>query len=138
MLTLDERMSVVFSATREVIKPSLVSVLVVVLVNVPVLALVGVEGKMFRPMAWAVIIALVSALVLSLTFVPAAVALFMRRQSRPSKRTALFEARSPSMRRCSMSALRLRGARRCCCRRFGCALWMDGVAHGVGVHSQSG
>jgi cobalt-zinc-cadmium resistance protein CzcA len=78
LLTLDERMSVVFSATREVIKPSLVSVLVVVLVNVPVLALVGVEGKMFRPMAWAVIIALVSALVLSLTFVPAAVALFMR------------------------------------------------------------
>jgi cobalt-zinc-cadmium resistance protein CzcA len=78
LLTLDERMSVVFSATREVIKPSLVSVLVVVLVNVPVLALVGVEGKMFRPMAWAVIIALLSALILSLTFVPAAVALFMR------------------------------------------------------------
>ncbi|HEY5758736.1 MAG TPA: CusA/CzcA family heavy metal efflux RND transporter, partial [Steroidobacter sp.] len=78
LLTLDERTSVVFSATREVIKPSLVSVLVVVLVNVPVLALVGVEGKMFRPMAWAVIIALVSALILSLTFVPAAVALFMR------------------------------------------------------------
>lgn len=78
LLTLEERMSTVFSATREVIKPSLVSVLVVVLVNLPVLALAGVEGKMFRPMAWAVIIALVSALLLSLTFVPAAVALFVR------------------------------------------------------------
>ena len=51
--------------------------LVVILVNLPILALTGVEGKMFTPMAMAVIMALLSALVLSLTFVPAAVALFM-------------------------------------------------------------
>jgi len=55
-----------------------VSVLVVILVNLPILALTGVEGKMFRPMALAVIIALLAALVLSLTFVPAAVAVFLR------------------------------------------------------------
>jgi cobalt-zinc-cadmium resistance protein CzcA len=78
LLGLDERLRTVFAATREVFTPSLVSVLVVILVNLPILALTGVEGKMFRPMAFAVIIALVSALVLSLTFVPAAVALLLR------------------------------------------------------------
>ncbi|MBK7519565.1 MAG: CusA/CzcA family heavy metal efflux RND transporter [Gammaproteobacteria bacterium] len=77
LLTMEERFHVVFVATREVFTPSLVSVLVVVLVNLPLLALTGVEGKMFRPMALAVIMALLAALVLSLTFVPAAVALFM-------------------------------------------------------------
>ena len=78
LLNTEERLHTVFAATREVFTPSLVSVLVVILVNLPILALTGVEGKMFRPMALAVIIALLSALALSLTFVPAAVALFMR------------------------------------------------------------
>ncbi|MED5523729.1 MAG: CusA/CzcA family heavy metal efflux RND transporter [Pseudomonadota bacterium] len=73
----EERFQSVFSATREVFTPSLISVLVVILVNLPILALTGVEGKMFTPMAMAVIMALLSALLLSLTFVPAAVALFM-------------------------------------------------------------
>lgn len=77
-LKLDERFQTVFAATREVFTPSLISVLVVILVNLPILALTGVEGKMFTPMAMAVIMALLSALVLSLTFVPAAVALVMR------------------------------------------------------------
>ncbi|MEC9364734.1 MAG: CusA/CzcA family heavy metal efflux RND transporter [Pseudomonadota bacterium] len=78
LLRLDERLQTVFAATREVFTPSLVSVLVVVLVNLPILALTGVEGKMFRPMAETVIMALLAAVVLSLTFVPAAVALFLR------------------------------------------------------------
>ncbi|MGE3666599.1 MAG: efflux RND transporter permease subunit, partial [Steroidobacteraceae bacterium] len=77
-LGLEERLHTVFSATREVFTPSLVSVLVVILVNLPILALSGVEGRMFRPMALTVIMALVAALVLSLTFVPAAIALFLR------------------------------------------------------------
>lgn len=77
LLTLDERLNTVFVATREVFAPSLVSVLVVILVNLPILALSGVEGKMFQPMAFAVILALLSALVLSLTFVPAAVAILL-------------------------------------------------------------
>jgi cobalt-zinc-cadmium resistance protein CzcA len=72
------RLRVVFEATREVWKPSLVSVVVVVLVNLPLLALSGVEGKMFKPMAFAVVIALLAALVLSLTFVPAACALLLK------------------------------------------------------------
>ena len=77
LLTVEERFHAVFAATREVFTPSLVSVLVVILVNLPLLALTGVEGKMFRPMALAVIMALLAALVLSLTFVPAAVALLL-------------------------------------------------------------
>lgn len=78
LLGLEERLHTVFAATREVFTPSLVSVLVVILVNLPILALTGVEGKMFRPMALTVIIALIAALVLSLTFVPAAVALLLK------------------------------------------------------------
>lgn len=77
LLNLEERLQTVFSATREVFTPSLISVLVVILVNLPILALTGVEGKMFTPMALAVIMALIGALILSLTFVPAAVALFL-------------------------------------------------------------
>lgn len=77
LLNREERFDTVFSATREVFTPSLISVLVVILVNLPILALTGVEGKMFTPMAMAVIMALLSALVLSLTFVPAAVALLL-------------------------------------------------------------
>ncbi|PKM09365.1 MAG: CusA/CzcA family heavy metal efflux RND transporter [Gammaproteobacteria bacterium HGW-Gammaproteobacteria-4] len=78
LLTFEERFHTVFTATREVFTPSLISVLVVILVNLPLLALTGVEGKMFQPMAMAVIMALLAALALSLTFVPAAVALFLR------------------------------------------------------------
>ena len=72
-----ERFKAVFEATREVFKPSLVSVIVVVLVNLPIFALTGVEGKMFHPMAFTVVVALFGALILSVTFVPAAVALFV-------------------------------------------------------------
>jgi cobalt-zinc-cadmium resistance protein CzcA len=78
LLQIEERLHTVFAATKEVFTPSLVSVLVVILVNLPILALTGVEGKMFTPMALTVIMALVAALILSLTFVPAAVAIFMR------------------------------------------------------------
>jgi heavy metal efflux system protein len=77
VLITSERDDVVRVAVREVFKPSLVSVAVVVLVNVPILALAGIEGKMFRPMALAVIIALLAALILSVTFVPAACALLL-------------------------------------------------------------
>ena len=77
LLERGERLEVVYNATREVFKPSLVSVAVIVLVNLPIFALSGVEGKMFHPMAFAVIAALIGALVLSVTFVPAACALLL-------------------------------------------------------------
>lgn len=78
LLTGAERFQTLATATREVFTASLVSVLVVVLVNLPILALAGVEGKMFRPMAFTVITALLGALLLSLTFVPALAALALR------------------------------------------------------------
>jgi cobalt-zinc-cadmium resistance protein CzcA len=77
LLTRDERFRLAEGATLEVIKPSIFGVLIIALVYVPIFALSGVEGKMFHPMAFTVVFALTAALVLSLTFVPAAVALFV-------------------------------------------------------------
>lgn len=77
LLDREERFSLAASATSEVIRPSLFGVLVIALVYVPIFALSGVEGKMFHPMAITVVMALTAALILSLSFVPAAVALFV-------------------------------------------------------------
>ena len=77
LLNRDERFRIAASATNEVIKPSLFGVLIITLVYVPIFALTGVEGKMFHPMAFTVVFALTAALILSVTFVPAAVALFV-------------------------------------------------------------
>ncbi|MFY0641160.1 MAG: CusA/CzcA family heavy metal efflux RND transporter [Bermanella sp.] len=76
-LTKQERLSIVFDATNEVIRPSLFGVLIITLVYIPLFSLTGVEGKMFHPMAATVVMALLIALILSLTLVPAMVALFM-------------------------------------------------------------
>jgi len=77
VLSRDERFEVAASASAEVMKPSLFGVLIITAVYLPIFALTGVEGKMFHPLAFTVVIALTSAMLLSLTFVPAAVALFM-------------------------------------------------------------
>ena len=77
LLDREERFSLAASATSEVIRPSLFGVLIIALVYVPIFALTGVEGKMFHPMAITVVMALTFALILSLSFVPAAVALFV-------------------------------------------------------------
>lgn len=78
--SLQERLTVVRAATREVIQPSVFGVIIILVVYVPIFTLTGIEGKMFHPMALTVVIALTAALVLSLTFVPAAVALAVRGQ----------------------------------------------------------
>ncbi|HMW48457.1 MAG TPA: CusA/CzcA family heavy metal efflux RND transporter, partial [Cellvibrionaceae bacterium] len=93
VLNRDERFQVVFNATREVFKPSLISVLVVILVNLPILALTGVEGKMFTPMAMTVIMALIAALILSLTFVPAMVAIFLNGHIQEKENIVVRKAR---------------------------------------------
>lgn len=77
VLGLKERLQVVYEATNEVIRPSLFGVAIITLVYIPIFSLTGIEGKMFHPMALTVIMALLSAMILSLTFVPAAVALFI-------------------------------------------------------------
>jgi len=76
--SLKERLNTVYEATAEVIRPSLFGVAIITVVYIPIFSLTGVEGKMFHPMAATVVMALVSAMVLSLTVVPAAVAVFMR------------------------------------------------------------
>jgi cobalt-zinc-cadmium resistance protein CzcA len=58
-------------AARDVARPVFAGVIVIVLVYVPVLALTGVEGKLYRPMAITVVLALLAALVFALTLVPA-------------------------------------------------------------------
>lgn len=78
-MDLRERLEVVFEATREVIRPSLFGVFIITAVYLPIFSLTGVEGKMFHPMAITVMIALLSAMLLSITFVPAAVALLFRK-----------------------------------------------------------
>ncbi len=77
ILSRKDRLHVVYSATNEVIRPSLFGVFIITIVYIPLFSLTGVEGKMFHPMAATVVMALIAALVLSLTLVPAAVALFM-------------------------------------------------------------
>jgi heavy metal efflux system protein len=77
LLSREERFVLAETATVEVIKPSIFGVLIITLVYVPIFALSGVEGKMFQPMAFTVVFALTAAMILSLTFVPAAVALFV-------------------------------------------------------------
>ena len=67
------------TATHEVIRPALFGVFIITAVYIPIFALTGVEGKMFHPMAITVVIALISAMILSVTFVPAGVALLFRK-----------------------------------------------------------
>jgi len=76
-LTLNERFHEVFAAAREARRPLLFGQLIIMVVYLPIFALSGVEGKMFHPMAFAVVLALIGAMILSMTFVPAAVALFI-------------------------------------------------------------
>lgn len=76
-LTPAERFAIVFDASREVRRALLFGQLIIMVVYLPVFALSGVEGKMFHPMAFTVLLALLGAMILSLTFVPAAVALFL-------------------------------------------------------------
>lgn len=77
LLTRDERFELAATASAEVIKPSLFGLFIIAAVYLPIFALTGVEGKMFHPMAFTVVIALTAAMGLSLTFVPAAVAQFV-------------------------------------------------------------
>lgn len=77
LLTKEERFDLASKATAEVIKPSIFGILIITVVYLPIFSLTGVEGKMFHPMAFTVVTALLSAMVLSITFVPAAVATFI-------------------------------------------------------------
>ncbi len=77
-LTLRERLETVLAASKEVRTATMFGEAIIITVYIPILALTGVEGKMFRPMAMTVIFALAAAFVLSLTFIPAMVAILIR------------------------------------------------------------
>ncbi|GAB60298.1 efflux RND transporter permease subunit [Rheinheimera nanhaiensis] len=94
LLALRERLNVVFAATTEVIKPSLFGVAIITVVYIPIFALTGVEGKMFHPMAATVVMALLAAMVLSLTIVPAAVAVFMSGKINEQESRVIVAAKS--------------------------------------------
>ncbi|MEO8682115.1 MAG: CusA/CzcA family heavy metal efflux RND transporter, partial [Vicinamibacterales bacterium] len=77
LLTRAERFEVVFDASRQVRRATIFGELIIMIVYLPILTLTGIEGKMFYPMAFTVLAALAGAMILSLTFVPAALALLL-------------------------------------------------------------
>lgn len=77
-LTVSERHHVVLAGAKEVGTPTFFGVFVITIVYIPILSLTGVEGKMFTPMAWTVIFALVGALVLALTLMPVLCSYFLK------------------------------------------------------------
>ena len=79
-LTADDRHRITREAASEVLKPALFGMVIIIAAYIPILTLSGIEGKMFRPMAFTVIMALCGALILSLTLIPALSATFLRDQ----------------------------------------------------------
>ncbi|WP_288423112.1 CusA/CzcA family heavy metal efflux RND transporter [uncultured Acinetobacter sp.] len=77
LLTRQERFKEVFLAAKQARRPLLFGQFIIMVVYLPIFALSGVEAKMFHPMAIAVVLALLGAMILSITFVPAAVALWV-------------------------------------------------------------
>jgi cobalt-zinc-cadmium resistance protein CzcA len=77
LLTAPERFEAILSGAREVVRPALFGMLIIAVVYLPILTLTGVEGKMFTPMAITVLIVLAAAALLSITFLPAAIALLV-------------------------------------------------------------
>lgn len=92
-LSLSERLVVVKNSTTEVFRPAVFGVLIIILVYIPILMLSGIEGKMFQPMAFTVIAALVGALLFSVTFIPAAIVLFVKGKMNEKENWLMSNAR---------------------------------------------
>ncbi|KAB2906527.1 MAG: CusA/CzcA family heavy metal efflux RND transporter [Burkholderiaceae bacterium] len=92
-LTRAERFHEVFLASKESRRALLFGQLIIMVVYLPIFALTGVEGKMFHPMAFTVVAALVGAMVLSVTFIPAAVALFIGNRVNEKENFLLVQAK---------------------------------------------
>ncbi|WP_338768817.1 CusA/CzcA family heavy metal efflux RND transporter [Massilia sp. METH4] len=93
-LTRDERFAEVAAAAAEARRPLLFGQLIIMTVYLPIFALSGIEGRMFHPMAITVVMALVAAMVLSVTFVPAAVALFVTQPVAERDSRVMLKARA--------------------------------------------
>ncbi|RZI40443.1 CusA/CzcA family heavy metal efflux RND transporter [Herbaspirillum sp. HC18] len=92
-LTRAERFHEVFAASQEARRPLLYGQLIIMVVYLPIFALTGVEGRMFHPMAFTVVIALLGAMLLSVTFIPAAVAMFIRGKVAETENVLMRSAR---------------------------------------------
>jgi heavy metal efflux system protein len=107
LLSLKERLELAYDATDEVIRPSLFGVGIITLVYLPIFTLTGVEGKMFHPMAITVVVALSAALILSVTFIPAAIALIMNGRVAEHENAIMLAAKN-AYRPLLITALKLR------------------------------
>ena len=107
VLDLRSRLALVSDATQEVLRPALFGVFIITAVYIPIFALEGVEGKMFHPMAITVVIALLSGMLLSITFIPACVALLFRKPIR-EKSNPIMRGAQALYRPLLQLALRLR------------------------------
>lgn len=94
LLTLSERMEEVLAASRQMIQPAVFGQAIIITVYLPLLTFSGVEGKMFEPMAMTVIIALVAAFILSITFIPAMIALCIRGKVEEKENRIIAKAKS--------------------------------------------
>jgi cobalt-zinc-cadmium resistance protein CzcA len=93
LLTLPERLLEVTESTKEVFRPAVFGMLIIMLVYLPIFALAGIEGKMFHPMAFTVVAALFGALLFSITFVPAAVAILVKGKVSEEENIVMAKAR---------------------------------------------
>jgi len=89
VLSLEERLQEVIESTKEVFNPAVFGMFIIMLVYLPIFSLSGVEGKMFHPMAFTVVAALVGALIFSVTFVPAAVAILVKGNIKQQKNSLM-------------------------------------------------
>jgi cobalt-zinc-cadmium resistance protein CzcA len=102
LLSTSERLQTVQNSAEEMIGPSVYGQAIIILVYLPLLTFTGVEGKMFEPMALTVIFALIAAFVLSLTLVPALIAIFVTNRVREGDNFAVHRlkiAYAPLLRR---------------------------------------
>ena len=93
LLTRSERLHEVFAAAKEARRALIFGQLIIMVVYLPIFALTGVAGKMFHPMAFTVVIALLGAMILSVTFVPAAIALFVTGKVKEEENFVMRSAR---------------------------------------------
>lgn len=93
LLTRSERLHEVFAAAKEARRALIFGQLIIMVVYLPIFALTGVAGKMFHPMAFTVVIALLGAMILSVTFVPAAIALFVTGKVKEEENSVMRTAR---------------------------------------------
>src|SRR5690606_125946 len=94
LLTYQERLDEVMEASAQMIKPMVFGRVIIIIVYMALLSFTGVEGKMFTPMAMTVIIALIFAFILSITFVPAMIAMWLSGKVEEKENRIILKAKA--------------------------------------------